>query len=1535
MDFFGFFGNLPGPIKGLVMVASGASVVSIASLFSDQYRPLGIWVLVGVAAVALVVILYKLFLYMREKSKSGPFSKLLSKGSGSGALSPEEKARQDQVRQKFEEGVEIYRKAGKDLYSLPWFMLVGPAGSGKTEAIRRSSVPFPSGLQDQLQGVGGTINMHWWFTNNAVVLDTAGALFMGGLDGPRAGEWKEFLKLLKKTRTNCPTNGLLLVISSESLLKDSNEKIEQAASIIARQLDLIQRTLDVRFPVNIVITKCDKIVGFREFFETLNDPVLQHQILGWTNPAPLDEAFRPDSLEKHLESVRQKLIRRRLGLIQNPIHTVDPTSRRTDQVDEMFELPDNFARIGPRLRRYLELVFVAGEWSPKPLFLRGIYFTSSMRQGQVLDMALASALGMDAESLPTGRQWDEERAYFLRDVFLSKVFPEKGLVTRATNVGKQITTQRRVIAIGSIAAMLVVAGFAVFGWMGFKSTLDKPAAFWRRVSTLVAGNKDDRHDAAQLALLGIDPKDPTKVLYLGNDDIDTTGDLPENVEKRAQLLIETGRQAPFREEPPAIAKPIGWFLGFSDGFVERKTNTHRAMVESYLLGPLARESRSKLIDEDSWSPEAVATLAQLVRVQTYAFGEKPSEGKTGGLVGDMKDRIKGDKAAAPAVDLDPMMQYVLGEETYKRPDGYQVQAKKLVDAISKAYPNGFGGDVLPGAAFAAKEKESVDRVSESVDQFIRRASDGDTPDIVKLKKLRDGATAFRDAENGLLNIQWLKSASGGAVPANPKDVAEYDRFAAQYVEQMQKLRKAKEDIDAALAGLGGPLMDPVTMVRQRGDELKVRLDGYFEQLLNQLPGGGGLGVEVTGKADKVADKAEDLFSGPPELSSLRDKLADNRGKVATAVAKTLGELEQQFKSISPILVAGKAGSKEAPAYSVRFDAYDLALKQIHEVANASGATDASSARAFGVRTKQMDDAAAESLGNVEGLGSWTANSDAVKPLDADQQRAVATDRDAAIQASRRVVGIAQGRRLRALAQDAVENWYKNKDEMGADVAAVADKRLTEAAPGFKRWPRPPVPLSDFESGGDFKSEYHPEAAKEVLGGWGNLSELAEASSQNARWMLGGLDLARTPEYDAAKRVAEAYGQDYMDYWKRQATEDSRAAAKSWADYTAKIKQGERDSINRALKALRDRVNEAVEAVPANFGTREWYRRGKDEIVGAFKGLDSPTFGNKAQQTLKAWQDLAKDVGGSESVRTKLRTSFSDGVLKNTYFRVHATPGDPDYVAYWNSLPLNGLETLVAETQPKLAQARQALLSADGIPLGLGGNGAKDLTPDQVRAIKIAADDLGSANAGKGGTDAAAGDELPPDVLALVETLAGKTFIDRDERTRTWFRQLREVLTGLVGKGPMEVTISPAIDAGLPAPRGTTGGDARDLGFARIYVGGNLVGRAFPTDKAPLAELAPELKAAIPMSAPMEIRLYRNDPRGGDPAPDGVVTLGGPWGLLRKMLTEGGQSVSKDDGTWNVALTTDDGKYWWWVNLKFNTKLPPKDQWPTLDRWPKE
>ena len=478
------FSNLPSPIKWIL----GATGI-VALVGAGGAAGKGSWKLLLIFAAVLVGLLllfvggYLLWHYWQRKKQNARLRGELQQSTTATprGISATDMAKLDSLRKKFEDGVEAFRSRGKDLYTLPWYAIIGEPGSGKTEAVRHCNVGFPPGMHEGdndtgYMGAGGTINMNWWFTNYAVLLDTAGRLVFEDVKPGETSEWKEFLKLLKKNRPYCPINGLLLVIPSDSLIKDSADQIAAKAGKIAQQLDVIQRVLDFRFPVYVVITKSDKINGFREFFEGLTDPQLQHQMLGWANPEPLDSPFKPEMVEKHLGVVAERLRRRRLGLMRDPVAETAP--RRTDEVDSLYALPNSLLMLAPRLRRYLETIFMPGEWSAKPLFLRGIYFTSSMREGAALDQELAEAIGIAADELPEGKVWERDRAYFLRDLFMDKVFKEKGLVTRATNTSSMLRQRQMLLYASCFVALMI---FVVVAWIGMRtvrSQVKDRADYW-------------------------------------------------------------------------------------------------------------------------------------------------------------------------------------------------------------------------------------------------------------------------------------------------------------------------------------------------------------------------------------------------------------------------------------------------------------------------------------------------------------------------------------------------------------------------------------------------------------------------------------------------------------------------------------------------------------------------------------------------------------------------------------------------------------------------------------------------------------------------------------------------------------------------------------------------------------------------------------------------------------------------------------------------------------------------------------------------
>jgi hypothetical protein len=473
------FVSFPTWLRNSIYILTVLSLAGIGWAFSPM---IALIVAIGLLLVIISLGIYAYLLKQKRERQQAALGTQLEQNAAATphAISdPARRARLDALRKRFQEGIDKFKAVGKDLYKLPWYAVIGEPGGGKSEAIRRSEVGFPPGMQDELQGVGGTINMNWWFTNYAVILDTAGRLVFEEVVPGTTTEWKEFLGLLRKHRRDCPINGLLLVVPADSLIKDPPKRIEERAGAIARQLDTIQRELDIRFPVFVVVSKCDRLNGFREFFEDIDDLNERRQMLGWSNPEPLDAIFRSDMVNEHVSTVVERLRIRRLPLLQDPV-AKDPNHDRIEEVDRLYSFPNSLSLIIPNLRLYLSTIFVAGEWSAKPLFLRGIYFTSSLREGAELDQELAEVLGVAPEELPTGRAWEREISFFLRDLFVEKIFRESGLVTRATDTKKLLRRRQFALLAAGFTALAILLLFSWFGYSSMKKSIGRQSGYWLR-----------------------------------------------------------------------------------------------------------------------------------------------------------------------------------------------------------------------------------------------------------------------------------------------------------------------------------------------------------------------------------------------------------------------------------------------------------------------------------------------------------------------------------------------------------------------------------------------------------------------------------------------------------------------------------------------------------------------------------------------------------------------------------------------------------------------------------------------------------------------------------------------------------------------------------------------------------------------------------------------------------------------------------------------------------------------------------------------
>jgi len=356
-----------------------------------------------------------------------------------------------------------HRLGGRWVYQLPWYLIIGPPGCGKTTALVNSGLRFP--LADQLgqgpvQGVGGTRNCDWWFTDDAVLLDTAGRYTtQDSYEQVDRSAWQGFLALLKKHRPRRPINGVLVAISLSDLLQQS--PAERAAHIqaVKARLQELYTSFKVRFPVYLLLMKADLIAGFTEYFADLGK---EGRAQVWGATFPLEEAAMvsgpatglgpAERLRDELESLLERLSQRRLARLEEER---DPQKRAL-----IFAFPQQCSILAEVLEEFVRGVFTPSRYEVKPL-LRGFYFTSGTQTGTPIDRVLASitnSFGFAKQGqLPfegTGR------GYFLQRLFTDLVFAEAGLA----GLNPRLERRRRWLRNGAYAGLLTVALIAAGAW---------------------------------------------------------------------------------------------------------------------------------------------------------------------------------------------------------------------------------------------------------------------------------------------------------------------------------------------------------------------------------------------------------------------------------------------------------------------------------------------------------------------------------------------------------------------------------------------------------------------------------------------------------------------------------------------------------------------------------------------------------------------------------------------------------------------------------------------------------------------------------------------------------------------------------------------------------------------------------------------------------------------------------------------------------------------------------------------------------------
>jgi type VI secretion system protein ImpL len=387
-----------------------------------------------------------------------------------------------QLRERFEEAVATLRakrRGGHSLYDLPWYVIIGAPGSGKTTALVNSGLNFP--LEQRtgkgaLRGVGGTRNCDWWFTDEAVFLDTAGRYTTQDSDaGADSAAWSEFLTLLRKYRKRRPVNGVILTISAQDLMLQGQAGREAHVAAARRRLNELNKELRIQLPVYLMVTKCDLIAGFNEYFDDL---AAEGRAQVWGVTFPYEQTVKGEG-PKVFDAEFDALIERLNAHVFDRIEAERDVQRRT----KVFGFPQQVAALRDGLSDFVTEVF-AGTRFDQPILLRGVYFTSGTQEGTPIDRLLGAigrrfSVAPDAVVAPRGRG----KAFFIERLLKEVLLGESGLA----GVNRKLEVKKAAAQLGAYAAMIAIA---VLGVIAFSISYSRNRNYIDAVATDVAKLKD-------------------------------------------------------------------------------------------------------------------------------------------------------------------------------------------------------------------------------------------------------------------------------------------------------------------------------------------------------------------------------------------------------------------------------------------------------------------------------------------------------------------------------------------------------------------------------------------------------------------------------------------------------------------------------------------------------------------------------------------------------------------------------------------------------------------------------------------------------------------------------------------------------------------------------------------------------------------------------------------------------------------------------------------------------------------------------------
>lgn len=377
--------------------------------------------------------------------------------------------------------------ANDALYALPWYLVIGQPAAGKSTMILQSGLNFPYAEREgaRVAGLGGTRHCDWFFSAEAVLLDTAGRY----MNSPEeAGKWRGFLQLLRQHRQRRPLNGLIVSVSMADLLYGTEDDLNRVAKRLRERIQESSDTLEVRLPIYLVLTKCDLIPGFIQFFRQLDDDA-KAEVVGTTFA---HAGFEQSDWGRRCSDALDRMTQHWQRVADRQLTQQD--IQITRQNDAAYRFPLELAALKPRLHAFIDALLRANPYQQAQL-LRGFYFTTALQGAELAagphEQHVSARFAVNGNVAGATAQ-AVAAPLFIDNLFRKVIIPDQHLVALYTSNRRERRRKALWVGAASLAGVLLCG---LWGWSYFNNR----AVIAQIEQQLQAAETEDRANPAQYA----------------------------------------------------------------------------------------------------------------------------------------------------------------------------------------------------------------------------------------------------------------------------------------------------------------------------------------------------------------------------------------------------------------------------------------------------------------------------------------------------------------------------------------------------------------------------------------------------------------------------------------------------------------------------------------------------------------------------------------------------------------------------------------------------------------------------------------------------------------------------------------------------------------------------------------------------------------------------------------------------------------------------------------------------------------------------